>query len=409
MEKKINVILSTFGPLHLIKSAEYLSPLVNLKVIQGWIPSWWNKWLLIPISKIIGYDLRKTIKKRTPYCIKDNNKGIGFPEFLLNASKRVFKKKGTQTKYNVLSYHLYGKLSKKYIHNADILHIRSGSGRGGAIQKAKQNGMKIVVDHSIAHPIFMEQNLREEYKKNNATFTMGMDNQLWKDIIEDCNEADILLVNSFFVKDTFIAAGYDEKKIHIAYLGVRKDFFSLKKNYSINTPIKILFTGEFGFRKGAEYLLRAMQELEKRNIEYQCIIVGNNSEAHSLLQKYPIKHINLIGFVPQDDLKQYLAESDIYLFPSLCEGCASSGMEAMAAGLPVIATIESGLPIRHKKNGIIVKSKNINEIVDSIIDLSKNESLRKSIGTAASETIQKNYTWEQYGNNVYNIYKSLLN
>lgn len=186
-------------------------------------------------------------------------------------------------------------------------------------------------------------------KKNHATFNMGMDNQLWKEIVEDCNAADILLVNSFFVKDTFIDAGYDVNKIRVVYLGVRKDFFSLKQDYTIHTPIKILFTGGFGFRKGAEYLLRAMQELEKREIKYECIVVGNNSEAHLLLQKYPAKHINLVGFVPQDDLKQYLAESDIYLFPSLCEGCASSGMEAMAAGLPVIATIESGLPIKHKK------------------------------------------------------------
>ena len=408
MTRKINVILSTFGPLHLIKSAEYLSPLVNLNVIQGWIPSWWNKWLLIPISKIIGYDLRRTIKKRTPVCLEHRNKGLGLPEFLLNISKRVLKNKEIQTKCNVFSYHLYGVLSKKYIENANIFHVRSGSGRGGAIQKAKEKGMKIIVDHSIAHPSFMDKSLKEEFQKNHTIFNMGMDNQLWKEIVEDCNEADILLVNSFFVKDTFIAAGYDEEKIRVAYLGVRKDFFSLKKNYTIHTPIKILFTGGFGFRKGAEYLLRAMHELEKREIKYECIIVGNNSEAHSLLKKYPTKHINLVGFVPQDDLKQYLAESDIYLFPSLCEGCASSGMEAMAAGLPVIATVESGLPIKDKENGLIVKSKNVDEIVESIIYLSNNESIRKSLGAAAAETIKNNYTWEQYGNNVYDIYQSLL-
>jgi hypothetical protein len=53
----IKVILSTFGPLHLIKSAEYLSALVDIQVLQGWIPSWWNRWLLRPISARIGYDL----------------------------------------------------------------------------------------------------------------------------------------------------------------------------------------------------------------------------------------------------------------------------------------------------------------------------------------------------------------
>lgn len=407
MERKINVILSTFGPLHLIKSAEFLSPLVNLKVIQGWIPSWWNKWLLLPISKIIGYDLRRTIKKRTPVILQ-YNRGIGFPEFLLNISNKFFKNYNIRAKYNVLSHQLYGKFSRKYIQEADIFHVRSGSGRGGAIQKAKEKGMKVVVDHSIAHPAFMEMHLKEEYRKNHAIFNMGTDNQLWKNIIEDCNEADILLVNSSFVRDTFISAGYDESKIRIAYLGVREDFFSLKKDYTIHTPIKILFTGGFGFRKGAEYFLRAMQELEEKGIEYECTIVGNNTEAHPLLEKYPAKHINLVGFIPQDDLKHYLAKSDIYLFPSLCEGCASSGMEAMAAGLPIIATKESGLPIKDKENGLIVKAKDVDEIVNAILYLSNNENTRKNIGTAASETIQKNYTWEKYAHNVYTIYKSLI-
>lgn len=409
MNKKVKVVLSTFGPLHLIKSAEFLSPLVDIQVIQGWIPRWWNKWLLIPISRIIGYNLKRTIKKRTPVCLQHRNKGIGIPEFLLNIFQMFIKNKKMLIKCEVFCYRLYGSLSRRYIKTADIFHVRSGSGRGGALEKAKKCGMKIIVDHSIAHPAYMEKNLRGEYIKNNMIFTMGISNQLWKDIIEDCNKADILLVNSSFVKDTFLAAGYDERKIRVVYLGVRKDFFSLKKNYRIKGPIRILFTGRFGFRKGAEYILKAMQELEKRNINYEFIVVGNNSEAHDLLKKYPVQHINIVGFVPQDDLKEYLAKSDIYLFPSLCEGCASSGMEAMASGLPVIATKESGLPIEDKKNGLIVKARSINEIVDSIIYLSSNEHFRKSIGLLAAETIQHNYTWEQYANNVYNIYTSLVN
>ena len=189
-----------------------MSHLVDIQVIQGWIPTWWNKWLLIPISQIINYNLRKTIKKRTPICLQHRNQGIGIPEFLFNISQRFIRNEKMRMKYELLSYHLYGRLSRKYINTADIFHVRSGSGRGGAIQKAKRKGMKIIVDHSIAHPIFMEQNLKEEYIKNNRIFNMGINNQLWKDIIEDCNEADILLVNSSFVKDTFLAAGYDEKK-----------------------------------------------------------------------------------------------------------------------------------------------------------------------------------------------------
>ena len=66
---------------------------------------------------------------------------------------------------------------------------------------------------------------------------------------------------------------------------------------------------------------------------------------------------------------EHLAKADVYVFPSLAEGCASSGMEAMAAGLPVITTRESGLPIRHGENGWLIASKSEQAISDAIICL----------------------------------------
>ena len=135
MQQHIKILLSTFGPLHLIKSAEVLSESVDIKVIQGWIPSWWNKWLLIFLDKIVGYKLSKTIKKRTPECLHGKNVGIGFPEFYLCFSRFYLKNKDA----NVKAAQLYGMLSCRYITDANVFHVRSGSGLGGAIEKAKKS------------------------------------------------------------------------------------------------------------------------------------------------------------------------------------------------------------------------------------------------------------------------------
>ena len=99
----------------------------------------------------------------------------------------------------------------------------------------------------------------------------------------------------------------------------------------------------------------------------------------------------------------------MYVFPSLAEGCASSGMEALAAGIPVIATEESGLPLTNGKNGIIIPQKDSEAIIDAILKLSKDERLRIELGTNASEMIQKEYTWEQYAKSVIECYKHALN
>ncbi len=404
MKKNIKVILSTFGPLHLIKSAEILSAIVDIKVIQGWIPKWWNNWILLILNHIVGYKLTQTIKKRTPTNLKGKNIGIGFPEFYSRFCSMVLKDKNANIKAAIL----YGKRSRKYIKNADIFHVRSGSGMGGAIEKAKLKGMKVIVDHSIAHPQFMDKQLRKEYERNGATMDLGTDSPFWQAVLSDCDKADLILVNSQFVKETFIESGYAEDKIKVVYLGVRNDFHHLKTEYHIEKTIKILFTGSFGFRKGGEYLLKAIRILNDKKISCQLTVVGGINEASQLVEKYTSHNIFYTGVLPQEKLKEYLKEADIYVFPSLCEGCAQSGMEALSAGLPVIATQESGLPITHEKTGYIIPAKDENAIVNAIIKITSNENMRKKLGTAAANMMD-DYTWENYSRNVYKLYESLLN
>lgn len=403
----MKVLLSTFGPLHLIKSAEFLSLLVDIRVIQGWIPTWWNKWFLSIASKIVGRDLFKAFERRTPACLEGKNTSIALAEFYLWACKLFKLQSPMKSSYNAAR--IYGWQSRCYLKDADILHVRSGSGFAGAIERAKVNGMKVVVDHSIAHPAFMDKQLRDEYNKNGTLFNLGMDNPFWAEIVEDCRKGDVVLVNSQFVKDTFVEYGFNPDKIKVSLLGVRKDFQSLKQNYDLKDgKLRILFTGGFGFRKGAEYILRALVELDKENLPYEFTCVGDYSGAVDLINSIGVKHVILINTVPQDELKSYLTNSDVYLFPSLCEGCASSGMEALAAGLPVIATKESGLPIENGKDGIIVESKNIQAIVDALKTITNDKSMREQMGKAAAKKIKESYTWKQYAQNVVNIYSELL-
>jgi glycosyltransferase involved in cell wall biosynthesis len=192
----------------------------------------------------------------------------------------------------------------------------------------------------------MEQHLKDEYHRNGQVFGFGPDNPFWQLVLKDCEEAELLLANSVFVKDTFVQAGYPVDRIRVVYLGVRPDFFNLKTEYTNHVlrqserPLRLLFTGGFGFRKGAEYLLAALSILRQRGLNVVLTVVGNYEEARPLLSNHAsvLPYVELVGHVPQDDLKKYLADADLYVFPSLAEGCASSGMEAMAAGLCVVCT-----------------------------------------------------------------------
>jgi glycosyltransferase involved in cell wall biosynthesis len=142
--------------------------------------------------------------------------------------------------------------------------------------------------------------------------------------------------------------------------------------------------------------------LHQRNVAYRLIVVGSVSSA--IKELCSNLNVSLVGHIPQDDLKGYLARSDIFLFPSLSEGCASSGLEAMSAGLPVISTFESGLPIVHGETGLIVPIKDSVSIMNTILYLLDDPLLRERIGKNASSLIRKSYSWDSYAQSVYKLY-----
>lgn len=407
----MRILLSTgIGRLYLVKSAKSLLKRgVYLYCIQGWIPENVENNRII---RLVCYLLKRKsiangLKERTCPELENRIYTCAFSEFLINALFIISDKLKlfSRDKASVIGWKCFGKQSKKYLKGFDILHVRSGAGQGGLIERAHKMGIRVVVDHSIAHPAFMEEYLQDEYLKYQLPFNMGIHSDFWKLVLKDCSEADILLVNSDFVRDTFVRAGYPTGKIRVVYCGVAEQFRGLKQNYNIDSTIHILFTGSFGIRKGGEYILRALMELDRIGFEYKMTVVGNFEK--EMVDTYPVRNIEYVGHVPQEQLKKYLSESDIYLFPSLCEGCANSGMEALGAGLPVIATKESGLPICDRENALVIRAKNVSDIVESILQLSKDFDLRKRLGQTASMQM-KDYTWDKYAEKVISIYKELL-
>lgn len=414
----MKIILSSgLGPLHFVSSAESISRQVDeLAFICGYVPRSQDSLLLKIAAWLRGKSLKAGITKRKVDAHNYTCVNCFFSELfnqVLLVLGRFFP--GFYMHIVHFPWRVFGWQSKKYIAGGDVLHVRSGAGHGGAIRRARRMGMKVVVDHSIAHPRFMDDNMRSEYERNGVRFDMGMRNSFWKMIDEDCRMADIVQVNSSFVKDTFIAAGYQPDKIRVVQLGVRKDFWGLRnpkfdKEEKSTIPLKLLFTGGFGFRKGAEYILEAARLIKEAGVCYEFDVVGDCSSAARLIEAYGKYGLPIVfhGQMPQDELKQFLANGDIYIFPSLAEGCAQSGMEAMAAGMCVVGTHESGFPITDGKDGYIVPSKDAKAIADKVIWLDAHRAMIDSIGHNAAELVRERYSWEKYAENTLKIYEEIL-
>ena len=476
----ILILSSGYGRLHLSQSAEYLGKAgVVVKLVCGWVPKNPNSWIVRLCSRIVGRDLAPGLRKRAITLSGDGEVySCAWADFMCNAlfiaDRKIFNGRFHHFVAE-FAWIVFGCQTKRFIKSVakDVLtqrrrdaekndelkdcgavfHVRSGAGQGGAIKVAKKRGMKVLVDHSALHPAQTEFNLKEDYDRWGELLPIAPNAGVWINVMKDCAEADILMVNANHIRDSFVERGFDPKKVRVVYLGVRDDFrdVAIKRLESgkKNDVPRVLFTGNFSLLKGAEYLLESLRILNERGVKVHYDVVGAVSAPKMMLQRYKdlvvdggvennhverAEHVDLSkdgkhrekstrstcstwlknstiafhGPVPQDDLKAFLAESDIYLFPSLADGCAQSGMEALTAGLPVVATYQSGLPITDGETGCVVPMKDAAAIANKIEWLIAHPEERKRLGVNAAKMMREKYTWEKYAENVKKVYEEMI-
>ena len=251
-----------------------------------------------------------------------------------------------------------------------------------------------------------------ECERWGESLSIAPDIGVWKNVLKDCADADILMVNANHIRDSFVERGFDPKKVRVVYLGVRDDFRDVAINRfesgEMNKIPRVLFIGNVSLLKGIEYLLESLKILDERGVCVHYDVVGSINAPKALIKKYNNLPITFHGPVGQDDIKNFLANSDIYLFPSLADGCAQSGMEALTAGLPVVATYQSGLPITDGETGCVVPMKDACAIADKVEWLIAHPEERKRLGINAAKMMREQYTWEKYAENVKKIYEEMI-
>jgi glycosyltransferase involved in cell wall biosynthesis len=394
------IIATGFGKLHFHETAGALAAAgVEVDFLTGWVPKDNQTALVDLVGRFLGEKhLAARMAARNVSIPGASVTPIAWAEVLGTFIKLV-QRTGVlplDLAYG-MEFRLAALASRKYLKNADVLLVRSGAGQSGAIRKARNNGLAVVTDHSIAHPAFMHVALREEFARFGMAAGYDSRADLWKLVLRDCDDADLLLVNSDFVKKTFVEQGYPADKVRVAYLGVRDDFFDLKSDYRIDGPVRILFTGNFDIRKGVRVLLEAIRLCRRSGIDVRLQLMGNLGNGAPCLEPGDDQFFTHTPFAPLAEVAGAMAHADLFVFPTFAEGSSRSGMEAAAAGLPIITTENCGLPLEHGKSVIYVPANDSQSLAEVIARISSDESLRKSIGRNAMKRVTENFTWLQYG------------
>lgn len=220
--------------------------------------------------------------------------------------------------------------------------------------------------------------------------------------------AAVIVANSQGLRD--LALAFDRKiTIQIVPNGVDIQRFSPDMQMREWHPPRLLFVGRVVYQKGLDLLLEALGSLQ--SLPWQLTIVGDGSQRELLMAQAEhlgiSERIRFLGWLDSAQLLPEYQQANLFVFPSRHEGMPNAILEAMACGLPVIASKIAGneelvVPASETTcgTGILVPPEDVDALRVALQTVLKDANLRMVMGGAARQRVEQAYTWrrvaEQY-------------
>lgn len=302
------------------------------------------------------------------------------------------------------------RLASRWVPPAAIFHGWTGNCLA-CIKRAREYGSIIMIEQATRHPSDWQEAVLQECE------TFGVRPQdcrasllapLVRRMEREFELADAILVPSRAARTTFEKAGYAEQTI-VVNAGVDHHFFAPPFKPVPRNIFRVCFAGRVELLKGLPYLLQAWKQLGLPNAEL--VLIGEIApEMHRLLKQWALPNVRALGQVPQSDLAKGYRASHLFVFPSVNEGLARVLFEAMACGLPMIATERSGAEdcITQGIEGDVVPARSVEALAEAILWHYTNPEASAAMGNAARARIERQFTLPHYVDRVIGIYRAAV-
>jgi len=249
--------------------------------------------------------------------------------------------------------------------------------------KANKIGATTFIPGSSTHPQDQELVMLKEFKKFGMR-ELPTNPILMARMLKEFKDVDYILASSEQVASSFSSHGLGDK-LELVEFGVDTNKF--KHEPIEHEGFNVVFVGENWIRKGIYYLVKAWHGLKLKDAK---LIICPNAPVFS-----GIDYTNIVSTGFTIDTSSLYNSADLFVFPSLEEGKALVVGEAMACGIPVVVTPESGWTIEDGREGITVQIKRIKQLKDAIQYFYDNPSEEKRMGKAARKYAEE-HTWAKY-------------
>jgi glycosyltransferase involved in cell wall biosynthesis len=239
--------------------------------------------------------------------------------------------------------------------------------------------------------------------------------------------ADRVIAVSPHVADQAVELGVASHRVRVIRSGVDTERFRPRDKGTARAALGVkqdvrlvLFVGNLEPRKQLDVLLRALVEVRQRIPHVELAIVGSGASAGVEDQSARLRRlaaelnlqaaVRFVGGVDADGLLLWYAAADVFALPSSSEAQGIVALEAMASGLPVVASAVGGLldTIDNRVDGFLVQSGDVFNLAGRLVEVLSDEGTRVRLGQAARRRVESHFSWATTVAATIEVYREVL-
>lgn len=276
-----------------------------------------------------------------------------------------------------------------------------------AIAPAQARGMKVLLERGSTHIVHQTRVLAEAHAGWGLPWN-GTDPRLVERELAEYAAADLIVTGSSHAARSFLAQGVVADKVVVNPYGVDLSHFHPSAAPRSHGNLRVLFVGSVGVRKGVPWLVEAMAALPK---PWQLHLVGPVEPGFdAVLRRLNLERVVLRGPLPGSALPDEFRAADIFCLPSVEEGFGMVILQAMASGLPVVAsTATGGSDIGVPGDDLmLVPPADRRGLSEALAALASDPQTRLAMGARARACVAAGFGWADYGRRAVAVYRRQL-
>ena len=258
------------------------------------------------------------------------------------------------------------------------------------MREIKANGGKVATSWWNTHYKNAQKILNEEYPKYGLQAPQ-IDPLLIARADKEQPLSDVIIAPSEQCAETYRQQGL--KNVKVVNFGVDSNLYKPSDNAVTDLSFSVLFGSGNWVRKGLPYLLLAWNKLHFN--DGMLTVLGTEL-------RQAVYRTKVLGWVADAMVPKVFSKSKIFCFPTLEEGQALVTLQAMASGMPLITTRESGAPIEDGKEGLIIPTRDPDAIAKALTYYHDNPSEIKRMGANARQKAEQ-MPWSKFGDGVIDV------